>query len=254
MKICILSNSHIASLKQATDCTQPQTWVPTYFGAGKTVLGDMTLSKDATALVPTSVEAKRAIGKTSGQDQVIFDHYDAFFLYGLTAKTQTALNTFQKYQVFEHHVDSRASLVSEDVFRLAVRSQFSRTPAAKLLSLVARSGKPVVFSPAPFPSEVLVDLPEYSWLNSSEGSAAMLWINTLCEGLYKDMADAVGATLLLQPRETISSRGLTLREYGYGAKRLNGSAYDDAVDAHHMNARFGQIILNGAIRLFQQNS
>lgn len=87
MKIAVIGNSHIGSLKRGADMIAPQD-IPhdlRYFGARSNGLKD--LRTEGTSLVPTSDEVTNAIAFTSGgETRIDTDAYDAFLLYGMEAR------------------------------------------------------------------------------------------------------------------------------------------------------------------------
>lgn len=242
MKVCILANSHVAMLKKAHDRQPPEGWEPVFFAAPATRMKALKAIRNGRILATTDSVVQDYIHRTSGgRDEVVMADYDAFVVLGLTAKTQTAMRLFCSFQPAAHRVSADARLISEGAFRETVRDKFAATNAARFLRMTKKAGKPVLFLPSPLPSEVLLHNPAYAWVTEPGGAAAVAWINETCRALWQDMADAAGATLILQPAFTIGANHLTRAIYSDGAEQMSGQSY--AVEnADHMNEAFGQLM------------
>ncbi|MDR6758488.1 hypothetical protein J2Y48_003788 [Mycoplana sp. BE70] len=103
--------------------------------------------------------------------------------------------------------------------------------------------KPIIYAPSPFPGERALQQGVYPWLKHPDATAAMLWIADICRKVWREMAEDVGAALILQPLDTISTEGLTLARYQKGVTRSTGSAYSDT-DTTHMNKDLGRRFLD----------
>lgn len=244
MKVCVLANSHVAMLKQASDKTSPTGWVPTYFAAQHTMMGKLRASVDGRGLATKSLRLRKHLKMTSGGlSRVNFDDFDAFACVGLTIKVQTAYLLFEQYQPLRYRLSDDVPLISEDAFRAAVKARYTTTSGAKLLALLAKVGKTVLFIPSPIPNQTFIDMPENAWAKTQKGQAALAWMNDLCREIWQEMATEYGATLILQPPKTIGDNHLTRADYNKGARGIRGQDYEQR-DATHMNADFGQIVLD----------
>ncbi len=245
MKVAVISNSHLASLKLGQDL-QPVVGVhPRFFGAGKHYMLGTALSPDGTRIVATTQDARRGMRVTAGVQYIDLHEYDAFFVYGLTVKLQTLLDVYRSHQVFGYEVSAGPELVSEALLRRIVRDEFRSTAAARILSLLAKSGKPVLFSPAPLPSEVLARASENGWMQDERGVHVLAWLIQIFDQSARELAVEYGASYMAQPAASVALCGLTAATHSTGAMRVNGRAYDD-VDVDHMNPGYGRLVLDQA--------
>lgn len=240
MKVCLFSNSHAAMLKHTLDERPVDGWTPVLFAAPATKMKGFRPYRPG-VLSTKSEELRRFVLRTSaGNDKIVLRDYDAFIVFGLTVKTQTALRIFKYFQPHKHHVLPEAQLISESAFKAAVRENFAKTNGARFLGYVRDQGRPVLFAPSPLPSELILDKPDFGWIR--EHRDALLWVNKICREIWQTMADEYGAKLVLQPDHTIVG-GLTSGEYAKGAVRVTGGSFNEG-DADHMNPAFGRIMLD----------
>lgn len=249
MEVAILSNSHVAMLKMATD-GMGLSWKPTYFAAPAARMGGLQYDPGSHSLSARRGILLESIKKTSGGlERINLTHFDALILAGLTLKTQTALELFRHFQPLGLRVDDSVRLISEMAFRTALREMYDTTSAAKLLKLCAHSGKPIYLVPSPLPSELLLVRKAYRWGATQAGIRALSWINGLCSNIWADMAADAGAKLVTQPAHTIGKFQLTKAIYSRGAQTMQAEDYAEA-DTDHMNAEFGRLILEQIDKAF----
>lgn len=244
MRVCIFSNSHVAMLKHADDAKPRKRWTPTFFAAPHSLMKYVKLDRGGKSLSTSNAQVKAYLARTSGGLEVIeLRSYDAFVVFGLTAKTQIAMDLFNTFQPYKLRVSADARLISEKAFETAVRDAFAKTNAATFLRYLKATKKPLIFAPSPFPNEQAIGHRLFPWTSESGADRAIAYINELCVSLWREMADDAGATLLLQPPETIGKSGLTLVRYGQGTKRMNGRPFQEN-DPNHMNKAFGRLMLD----------
>lgn len=227
MKICVLGNSHVASLKLGLaklPVAQKNVSVD-FFASRANSLRALRLEKNR--LMPMNVNLAKAISHTSGgKGEITLDEYDAFLVYGLGFP----LPLVQK------HLSS------------AVRRQVCRDTVEQTLSfrtcLLLRQGtdKPVYVGHDPQPSARGVD-PDLSRLLPYDEVYGMMKI------------ELSGTHLLLtaQPRQTLADTWFTKSEFSKGSVRLDigdekSSELHGDVDNKHMNGEFGRLWLESFFR------
>lgn len=240
MKVAVFANSHVAMLKHATDEKTPEGWMPTYFAAPAKRMEGLRPVGNSSRLKPKDEYLRKYISMTSGGlDELDLKDYDAFVLVGLTAKLQTAIRIFQKFQPLAHRVSDDVRLISEAAFMQALHDAFSITNAAQYLKMLSKTGRPLVFVPAPLPSESLMWTEGHEWIATAEGKEALSWLKELSVQVWFEQAQKYDANLVLQPVDTIGVSGLTLDSFAEAAPKMQDGENFTEDNTSHMNAEFG---------------
>ena len=220
MRLCILGNSHAASLKQGWDLLRSRypTLAVVFFAARGDGLSGLTLANDC--LVPNTELLAQAIRHTSGGlGEVPLGEYDAFVCYGLG-----------------YHVQPLPSPVSYSraLLEALSRDVFMDSLSGKLSSLIrALSAAPIFIGHNPLHA-VLVE-PTVAAARG-EYSAAVAMTN---RALAPD-----GISVIAQPTETFAQPWVTDPGFARGSTRLDvgdffsGKPHLDS-DMQHMNSDFG---------------
>lgn len=241
MKVCILANSHVHMLKIAADAQPPSGWTPTFFGAPATGLRKLRRIKGGLGTKDEGL--KTWLVRTSGgQDRIRFSDYDAFVIFGLALRPHGALQQFTDFQPYDFAVTETARLISHAAFRAAVRERLEKSAGARMMRYLG-GRSPVIVVPAPVPKPALAKRPGFEWINAERGPRALRWATGVAFDEVRDMAAQRGFGFLSQPPDTLDETGFTKAEFAYGSARLTGSSYDED-DISHMNAAFGQIMLD----------
>jgi hypothetical protein len=228
-------------LKMAADEKAPSGWQPTFVGApAGALLGLRTKGKDR-KIVPRGAKLTDWFERTSGGlSEIDLRNFDAVVVYGLALKTQDALATLGQFQPLIFRFGSESRLISETAFSALIDAHYKSSTAVHVLGLIKDCGKPIILAPSPLPNENLLLRSDYQWAKTKEGKGAAKWATDLCREKWRALAREFGATLLLQPNDTIVDDYLTIGEYAVGATRLTGVAYNDPT---HLNSTFGHIAL-----------
>lgn len=244
MKVAVFANSHVAMLKHATDEKAPHGWTPTYFAAPARRMEGLHQVGNSSRLKPKDEYLRKYISMTSGGlDDVDLKDYDTFVLMGLTAKLQTAIRIFQKFQPFAYRVSDDARLISEAAFLQALQDAFSITNAARYLNMLSKTGKPLLFVPAPLPSESIAKTEGHEWITTEEGRKALSWLKEMSVQVWFEQAQKHKAKLILQPEDTVGASGLTLDNYADAAPKMQGGDIFEQDNNSHMNKVFGKKML-----------
>lgn len=226
MKIAVIGNSHIGSLKRGLGLMPPQD-VPhsfTFFGARSDGLKDLDI--EGQCLVPRSDPVADAIAFTSGGCQKIDTaDYDAFLLYGMEARPfLVPKERFYSSAVIRRTID--------DIFK----GSLSHLTLTKLRSI---TDKPIYVGHNPMKGAPRNKGPQ-------DTSTYERGIALLNETVYA----TASASLIPQPPDTIVNGNGSALSYSQGSKSLAiGDRKDDAphpeADLNHMNDEFGRLWLLG---------
>ncbi|MDR6757854.1 hypothetical protein J2Y48_003151 [Mycoplana sp. BE70] len=255
LNVCIFANSHVNMLKLAADKAPPDGWRPTFIGAPAAGLRGLRAKGNGQKIVPRGQRLREWFEKTSGGlTEVNLDRFDAIVVYGLGLRSHDALTILAEFQPMDLRFCAGSRLISEPAFGALIDAINDQRAAAHVLNLIKGCGKLIILAPAPLPNENLLLRADYQWIKSKKGQAAARWATGLCRDKWRERASAAGATLLLQPEDTITDGCLTLGEYAVGATRLSGRDYN--ADPTHLNATFGKRVLDdvGGIVLGQKKS
>jgi hypothetical protein len=233
MRICVLGNSHVASLKMGWDdiAAQYPSIQMVFFASGRNGLRALRLV--GASLVSRDAKVSRDITFTSGgKDRVELDSYDSFLLYALGLRLP--------------RLDSRLTA--------AVKAQSCSDILASSLSIrilrLVRSGTetPIYLGHRP---------QEASSCEKSEAPHGMSYAEV--HSAMAELVGAHGALLLTQPETTLSNGWNTRVELSAGSIRLDtgdrvSSVLHRAEEREHMNREFGRIYLRAFFELLAVDS
>ncbi|MEJ5992463.1 hypothetical protein WG902_20855 [Ramlibacter sp. PS3R-8] len=222
MRICVLGNSHVASLKLGLEKLPGgrQKFTMEFFASRASAMEGLRLENKR--LVPRNENLARAISHTSGgKREVVLDDYDAFLVYGLGFRLPVV-----------------ETQLSAAVQRQACRDTAVGTLNFHLCSLLRQAtNKPVYVGHDP---------------QEAEGRKRRAVNRSLPYGgvydLTKDALRGEDLRLVQQPRRTFANDWFTRPEFSAGSTRLDiGDAKSNElhkdVDNKHMNGDFGRIWL-----------
>lgn len=226
MKICILGNSHIASLKHGLAVAKGSfdECEFTFFGArGNNLLG---LGVEGTGLVAENETLAMNIAFTSGGlNKIELTDYDVCLLYGI--------------RLILKPIDYR---VSRSVKQAACLDNLKFTAnyqtALKIRSI---SEIPIFMGHEPL----------YEYLMGELDATKVATYPEIYETTRAGITES-GIQLLPQPEETVTSGWFTKSEYSSSAPRLHFGGREGEIhpvsDRAHMNGAFGSIYLTSFIR------
>lgn len=223
MKIAVIGNSHIGSLKRGLALMAPApAHELTFFGARSDGLKDLAI--DNGMLVTNDAAVRDAIVFTSGGlDHIAPAQFDAFLLYGMEARPFT----LPQDRTYSSAVLSRAV---SDVFE----DTLSHLTLGKIRSV---TDKPIFVGHNPMKGAPRRDTPQ-------DTSALERGTELLNRTVYADMQ----ARFILQPLTTIVNGANSDIAYSQGSRSLaigdkNDDALHPAIDLNHMNDLFGRLWL-----------
>ena len=222
MKICILGNSHCASLKNAW--SQISTQYPdveiTFFASRSTGLAE--LKAESLQLVPNTEKLKKELKFTSGGcDKIEINNYDIFVVYGLGLKIPL--------------IDKRySSNVIKETLKDLTSKTLNLSICKKISSLTL---KPIFSGHNP---QVAIEYSSGFDLNKIKYVDIVNKLNTIW--------DEDHIKFLTQPNDTLVNGWNTDIKYSIGSTRLDvgdkiASIEHPNGDISHMNKDFGSIWL-----------
>lgn len=220
MKICVLGNSHVASLKLGLEKSPPARGKldMVFFASRAGALGGLRLN--GARLVPSNDNLARALAHTSGGiSEVVPDDYDAFLVYGLG---------FRLPLVGRH----LSSAVSRQVCRDAATQSLNYRICTMLRMATDK------------PIHVGHDPQEAEGRRNPRLSGDLPY-----EAVFELMRSELGREglrLVAQPRQSFADSWFTIKGFSVGSTRLDiGDAVSNELhgetDNKHMNADFGRI-------------
>jgi len=224
MRICVLGNSHIATLKQAWDNTPHKAHSLTFFGAVRDMLLGLRVRKGL--LIPDNDALADSLAFTSGGlRRVDPAQYDAFLVFGLCRKVHRQVENF-------------APGLSSAVLEQTLGDYWQARNLWRMAARLSRvTGQTIHLGHSP--------------LETRETDMA------IAQGHYPAFIAAsnrlvfapINAELLPQPPETVLGGLATPARFGIGSTRLaDGRPRPNAQHAEgercHMNADFGALWLS----------
>ena len=249
MRVCVIGNSHIASLKLGWDACvaeDPAAWSdvkPTFFGAPSDGMRHVNLQDGS--IVPRRKDIAEHFQRMSGgQDRIRLADYDAFFLVGLNVSVKRILRFYKSHIWLGLGVDAEKVTVHPKFMEEFLTERYASTRLIETAAMI----KSAVSAPV-----VAIAEPHWaSWIRQGqEGTADYGWDKAIIAGDGPAIGEAFLTTvkaalapvaiLVPQPSETIEDGIMTRAAYNKDASRLI-SGEGGGTDAAHMNAAFGQAI------------
>ena len=223
VKIAVIGNSHIASLKRGYETlSRRSAHELVFFGGRGLALKDMEV--DDCCLVPTSNASRKSISFTSGGiDRINVNDFDAFLLYGLEAKAL---------------IVPQSRFYSDAVIRRSAYDVVHEKLCYEiLLKLRSITEKPIFIGHNPLRGA-------HKKPGNSDTSSYERGIEYLNQIVYAHL----NALVIPQPKKTIVHGDSTDILYAQGSKRLaigddNDDALHPTIDVTHMNDAFGALWL-----------
>ncbi|MEM7213092.1 MAG: hypothetical protein AAF479_14585 [Pseudomonadota bacterium] len=172
LKLCVLGNSHLASMKSGWDQieTQYTDMVLTFFGAPKAMMDDLSL--DGNSLVPGNEKLKGKLKMFSdGSESIDLDAYDAFVINGLQFGPRRLAQLYRTHRSLSFEwreplkdlapMSSReepVTMISERLFNDALVAGLTDTMAIRIIDMIRDvTEKPIYLVAAPFFSELALE-------------------------------------------------------------------------------------------------
>lgn len=237
MKLCVISNSYIASLKLGWDhshTTHPDVEVD-FFGSPAQTMKSLEI--EGRTLVSRDPKVAEMFRYTSGGREIIeVDKYDRFLIYGAGLSIHWLVGLYVDFRSDEHCRVGQY-LVSPQVFTNATAGMLNDTAAVRTLELLRKLGRTdVILSPNPLPGNGLGGMiNREAWMELCDNGDAPKILQEF--DTYLARLTEAGAGLCLQRAATRSGLLFTQTEYS----AVGGE--DDV----HKNAAFGSIAMDDVI-------
>lgn len=226
MKVCVISNSHLASVKKGADQlreTGTQADI-TFFGSPNRGIAQLKPNETESCLSSSNEKVREHLVQSSGGlNEIRYADYDAFLIYGLFL-TIPQLDQRLSSRVMQQTLDDTVDL------SLAMRT------VKKLHKL---GTKPVFCSAEPLLSENRFDR------GHKRPSSNVLPLDET-QALLKERIEHANTWFIEQPKDTIADDFSTKAEYSKSSLRFDGGEHL-ARDIRHMNADYGQLYLETAL-------
>jgi hypothetical protein len=239
-EICIIGNSHLASLKMGWDIIKDdfRRINPTFFAAPGKTMENLAVSDNA--LVGTTDKLSRSLARLSGGKSQIDDVYDRYLVCGLKFSVSALVLLLRDYRIETEPKDGRQPL-SDECFRNVIEGCLRQTlciETIQKLRLITRA--PIGLIPVPYRND------SSSWSYAKFVRCDDTWrclardFVLACENLAKAMRFKV----FFQPESTISEALRTKSIYSEGSVQLENMAKrHEAREPNHMNALYGGVVL-----------
>lgn len=227
-RVCIIGNSHVASLRGGIEKVEPRSGISyTFFAARGRALEDLVLS--GSTIIPANEKLRKYISFTSGGKTAIDTaKYDVYLVYGAHAAP---------------YFHNSEAVFSEAALRSATRDHVSGTLSMKLIKLLRScTTSPIYVGHYPLRAAQKVRSVEVD-KEYIDG----------CHLLNELVYAPLDAKLLRQPKSTIVNGRQTHPDYTKNSRRLAVGREDDQEilpenDIVHMNYDFGEIWMQMFLR------
>lgn len=243
MKICILGNSHLASIKLGWEESKSLhvNYKVDFFGAPSKNLKN--LRQDGHFLITDDEFTQSALKKTSkGREKIHLDDYDAFLIVG------SGFGIVQASIIMETHgyIGEQTQIISqytlsESCFQDALSDSLKNSTGMFVYNMICESidKKNVFLLEQAYPTKQ-ISQPNQIYNNSSKSNLELA--NKIYIRIKKQMS-AKSINILCQPVETKDGEIHTREKYSIGSVRLlNGNPHPET-DFMHMNEQFGKLAL-----------
>lgn len=234
MRICIISNSHAASLKNgwAKLHNQFPSIDATFFAAPNRGMKKVKFDADSGCYFTNNSKVSEILRMTSGGcDRINLNDYDAFLIYSLFLEIP--------------RLDVR---LSEAVKSAALNETVSNSINFSFVNQIASNTQAAVFySASPMPADCNTgDSSSEVTYHSFQETAA--WV----ESRYTHL----GATMIAQSTDTLTENNLTKQQYSVGSIRLKTGQPEvhAGTDTKHMNETYGAEYLERAVTLMMSQA
>jgi hypothetical protein len=236
--ICLIGDSHLASLKLGWDTMQHdcQNMELTFFGTRNQLMDGLAVSGHA--LVATTDLLRRKFDSTSGGKSEIAGDYDCYIVNGLGFAAYRVLKLYEQCRAESYAQDERQP-ISDECFHSAFYGCLRESRAVRIITCLREiTTAPIGLVPMPMRSTSCpyadVEIIEQ---NGDEASVA-----TAFAAIATRLSEDLNVSLFLQPENTLAA---PLRTNAIFSRASLRSAADEVVrnDYTHMNGDYGRLVL-----------
>lgn len=236
MKICVIGNSHISTVKmgwEAIGYKYPEVEFSFYGSIAQSLMGACI---DGRRLVPLSESLRRSFRLTSGGSSEIYvDDYDFFLIVGCGFSVECIVELYSEFRSDSHVSDGRY-ILSDSAFGEAANGAISGKAAIHVYNQLIKLGvNGIAIVPNPLPALIISDYPNSGiWIDVEQNGDEDNLISLLDD--YQKSMELAGTLVFSQPEFTKS--GLMRTQDIYSVTRSDGW-----IDPIHKNAAFGSILI-----------
>lgn len=253
MKLCVIGNSHVAMLVQATREAAPEGLDLTFFA--RQGRGPEGVRLKGTEMFALHKALQQSLARMGMPDRVDLATFDGFVLVAMTASVFSMSGMVSSHAVhgWGNNEDERP-LMSRAALEASLRTSIVDNIAHRMLRKIRRvSDKPVLLVPQPFPAEAAIApgtrFPALREIHDRGiGPQAVAALRNAHVDVFGDMA---GVHLLTQPDDTVVQGFLTAEPFTRGAGRLNPEGRQPEDDLLHANAAYGRHVLDQIAGAFE---
>lgn len=250
-RLCVLGNSHIASIKLAweADAAQHPGLTLDFVGAEGTVMRETGLvDGKIAALTP---KAQKAFSITAGRSEIDLSAYAGFLLHGAGLQLSMLVGSQRAHRFYGQKVKAENTLSYDYYLQACIDRFYNNTAAGYLLRmLLAGSEAPILVLPTPFPATTVLEdsrAPDHAMVRNIVGAGDQ----QLFLKLYRDLCRALSrgrVAVLPQPEDTIADGIMTEARFTKGSVSVLREGREHGEDDHrHMNPDYGRVILEQAL-------
>lgn len=188
--------------------------------------------------------------------QVELADYDVFVVFGMHYSFTALAKTYAQYRTAQQAFKKNAYILSDAAYAAMVDDLFSFSKAKRVIDALNRStDKPIFYAQQPLPLEWVVDRPESSlkFFRDLKESGDLALLKSIYEEKLQDLENE-GVHVLRQPRETVSSLGLTLGDFGhFSLDSIDPEDPKPKLDYVHMNAAYGELVAHDILHANKAN-
>ncbi len=236
-RLCIIGDSHAVALKAGWETMKDERpdWTLDFFAAQRALAQFLEVEDDR--LVAMHERLRESYARSAGGKTAIEAGYDGYVVCGLGLSLHSVKAVYNRGRAPGHAPRDDVPQVTREAFLAAVAEEQRMSLAVRTLDLLRRiSQAPAMLIANPLPSET---------------ASALLWVNVKRNGDAQDLAEAFfeacalvaaarNAVFLQPPAETLADATSTRDEFSREAARMIPNQPDDH---HHMNGRYGAILL-----------
>lgn len=255
MKILIVGNSHVGSLKRAWDIVKPDysSQYELHFAAARGKSLENAIIEDG-KLFSENPHVSKSLEYTYGKETVDFKELmpDRVLVYGCGLVFSRFLKTYRSFEK-GHYSEKCKDIALYDAYRTACGFHL----AHKIQKNYRKSGRILVTAPAPAEEKLATNTEKY--IETDQQEMEVNEISDLVNFSNKSFFEKFGLRYVLQPEETMAENyTLTLHKYSVGSKVLevgkkNDSKIHNQADRNHMNDEFGKLYLEALFSKLEQN-
>lgn len=253
MKVCLIGNSHLATLKRAWDLREKRSGLElTFFGAASQTTKTVEDIGDG-RLMSADPRVRERFRMTSGREYIDVGAYDVFAFVGVGLEFRQYQSRFHKQVLFQHaKLRPRHNLVSAAAHEQAIRDTFATRPAVHMATAIrSYADKPIVLVHSPCPAETIVGQKTFEVIAKDKSDPFLRALYELYLNNAQLMTESRGWSYLPQPPETLFGPGLTLEAYSQNSRDVGWTADTKGPptrgDDWHMNAAYGTLVLDALL-------